>query len=82
MVRREISSSISYAASFLTSGQFVPRWAYRSSRPCVGRFRSPSSEERSMISLLAQMLMQPQHIAVKAGDEDFLIPYAVHANPF
>ena len=38
--------------------------------------------ELVQIFILAQMLMQPQHIPVEVGNEDLLIPHPIHADAF
>ena len=32
------------------------------------------------IFILREIVIEPQHIAVKAGNENFLIPHAIHAD--
>ena len=38
--------------------------------------------ELVQIFIFTQIVIEPQHISVKAGNEKFLVPYAVHTDMF
>lgn len=48
----------------------------------LGELRKQAGQMVQLVQIfiLAQIVIEPQHIAVKAGDEKFLVAYAVHAD--